>query len=305
MLTFNIEKFLHGSNYRSDNKFIEFKTDNFQCFHITLKVIFDYLACLYIIRKLQDESFILQSLSGERHADPEKFYLSFDKYINSISVEISFGRLEKNDKILVKSDKTVSYAFSLHDELKEWLTQSKAAYLDFKLQIPNEDYNEIDDKQQMEQVYEQFFVEKVRHKFYWWKYIKGFINIFCTPIYRHLKPYELLNIELQQNQPGRIVLIRRNEELQRILDHKKLYLEVLLQTLEVKRFNSTQADVSFTIRLHDKGTKEYADIQVVSRNRFSEILIAEKETSNPVNDILTYMTMSIKEVKELTASLPV
>lgn len=103
----------------NDNKYIEFKTDNLQAFHIALKVIFDNLACLYVIRKLQSENFKLQSLDEERFRNPEKFHLNFDKYIDSISVEMNFGKLHNNDRILVKSDITNRYGFAMTNDVKD------------------------------------------------------------------------------------------------------------------------------------------------------------------------------------------
>lgn len=40
----NIEKFLHDDSFKNENKYIDFKTPNFNQFHIALKLIFDYLA---------------------------------------------------------------------------------------------------------------------------------------------------------------------------------------------------------------------------------------------------------------------
>lgn len=178
---------------------------------------------------------------------------------------------------------------------------AKVSYLEFRLEIPNDDYTEIDDKKEMKRVFEEFFREKVRHKFYCWKYIRGFINIFCTPIYRFIKPYELLNVELQQNTGQEITTIRKNDEYQRLLSKKKLYLEVLLQTLEVKKYDSNSSDVSFTVRFHDRATKDYADVLLMSNNRFQDIFLADKLTSNPIADIFQFMTMSVEEIKATTA----
>mmetsp|Transcript_9717 Transcript_9717/g.8558 ORF Transcript_9717/g.8558 Transcript_9717/m.8558 type:complete len:177 (-) Transcript_9717:31-561(-) len=160
-------------------------------------------------------------------------------------------------------------------------------------------------------VYEEFFEKKVRHKFYCWKYIRGFIYIFTTPIFIYLKPYELLNVELRQTEE-KINLVRKGKDLQDILDKKKLHLEVLLQTLTVSNLGPNQSDVYFAIRLHDKVKRDYVDVHIKSRKRFNEIMIGERiislKTYNPhtgernyqtlIQEIFTLMTMSLDEVRQ-------
>lgn len=267
---------------------------------MTLKLLFDSLGCMYIIRKLQGESFKLQSLDEQRFENPEIFYLKFGEYIDSILIEYKFEKIDKNDRVLVKMDEGGKYRYSLAHNLKEVLTSMKLSYLDFKLGLPKDDYEAQDDKIEMKRVFEQFFKFKVRHKFYCWKYFRGFINIFCTPIYRNLKPYELFNIEMNQHTHNFINLIRKNDRLQQVLNERKLYLEILLQTLEVKKFDAYQSDVSFTIRYHDRNTKEYADVKVTTQNKFNEIFLAGKKSDDPIYDIFYYMTISVSQIKELT-----
>jgi hypothetical protein len=205
-----------------------------------------------------------------------------------------------NKRILVKADSLYPNEFNLGQLLKDNLIHSKSLFLEFELVIPNDDYDTIDDKREMKLVFEEYFRQKVRHKFYCWKYIRGFINIFCTPIYRFLKPYELFNIELKQLSipEGRIEMIRYNDELQQKLCNKRLYLEVLLQTLEVRRHDMTSSDVSFKIRLHDKESKDFVDVDVVSENKFKDILINGKASKNPIYEIFTMMTMTIDDIKK-------
>jgi len=146
---------------------MDFSTDNFQAFHIALKIIFDYLGCLYIIRKLQNESFRFQSIADDhRSPNAEQFYLEIGNYIDSICIDINFDRIDNGNKILVKMDNTSQYGFSIASELNECLSSMKVSYLDFKLALQRDDYSEIDDKQEMKRVYEEFFKMKVRHKFY-------------------------------------------------------------------------------------------------------------------------------------------
>jgi hypothetical protein len=236
----------------------------------------------------------------DRPINVERFELQFDRYIESLSVSMQFAVLPgANKRILVKSDSPYPNEFTIGQILRDNLIHSKSLFLEFELVIPNDDYDTIDDKREMKLVFEEYFKQKVRHKFYCWKYIRGFINIFCTPIYRFLKPYELFNIELKQlSQPdNRIEMIRNNDELQQKLYNKRLYLEVLLQTLEVKRHDVNTSDVSFKIRLHDKESKDFADVDVVSENKFKDILINGKTSSNPISEIFTMMTMTVDEIK--------
>lgn len=86
--TLIIEGFLHGKdfenkthihsgfNMENQNKYIDFRTSDFRSFHIALKVIFDYLGCLYIIRNLQNENFKYQSIEMEKASNSEEFELS-------------------------------------------------------------------------------------------------------------------------------------------------------------------------------------------------------------------------------------
>lgn len=310
VLKIKIENFLNPDSMQSDSKWIEFRTNNFSAFHVAIKVIFDYLACLYIISKLQ-ENIKVELTANDSLRNPEKFELKFAKLITSIMIEIEFGRLQNNDKIFVKAEeKKQNYSFlnggkdnsRMDVNLKNCLTVCKVSYLNFRLEIPNSDYTEAGDKDEMKKMYERFFIEKVRHKFYCWKYIRGFIYIFCTPIYMVLKPYELFNIELKQNTHKRITMVRRNETLQNLLDEKCLHIEVLLQTLEIKQFDTMEADVSFTIRYHDKETKGYEDVKLVSERKFSKILLAGKESSNPITEIFEFMTLSLPELKSRISS---
>ena len=261
-------------------------------------MIFDYLGCLYIIRKLQSESFRLQSLDDQRYSNPERFYLEIGNYIESICIDINLDYFDNGDKVLVKMSNASKNEFSVASELKETFAKTKVSHLVFRLELQKDDYSEVDDKNEMKKIYEEFFKIKVRHKFYWWKYFRGFINIFWTPIYRSLKPYELLNVELKQYTHNTVNLVRRNDSLQQVLNDRKLYIEILLQTLEVKKFDIHNSDISFIIRYNDNTTKEHADVTIVTDNKFNEIKVGGKVTNDPVYDIFKFMTMSIKQIKE-------
>lgn len=153
----------------------------------------------------------------------------------------------------------------------------------------------------LNKICEEFFKAKVSHKFYWWKYFRGFINVFCTPIFRNLKPYELFNLELKQYTHSSINWVRRNDTLQQILNDRKLYIEVLLQTLEVKKFDVNNSDVAFVIRYNDINTKEHVDVTIATENKFSDITVGGKLTNDPVYDIFKFLTMTIKQVQEAIA----
>ena len=176
-----------------------------------------------------------------------------------------------------------------------------------KLEI-NWENNRDEEREGIKRVFEEFFEKKVRHKFYWWKYIRGFIYIFTTPIYNYLKPYELLNIEMRQAEGVPSKLIKSNDELQQILDKSRLHMEVLLQTLTVKKNDLYKSDVEFIIRLHDKEAKDYVDVTITSKNKFSEIYIGNdkkvrfkylmKATLNPISDLFRLMSKSLEEVRK-------
>lgn len=175
----------------------------------------------------------------------------------------------------------------------------KESHLEFSLELPGDDMNELDNKTEIKKIFEDFFDKKVKHKFYCYNYIKGFVQIFCTPIYTHMKPYEILNIELHQRSSNPIKMIRRNEDLQKYISQRKLLIEVLFQTLEVSRYQLNQCDVTFLIRYHDPVTKEHVDIDIASENAFNSLKIAGQQSSNPIEDILRFMTKSIYELTKI------
>lgn len=125
---------------------MDFKTDNFQAFHVALKLIFDYLGCLYIIRKLQSESFRLQSLDEQRYSNPEKFSLEINSYIESISIDINFDYIGEDNRVLVKNSNSSRFGYSFASELKECFLNMKVSYLVFKLELQKDDYSDVDDK---------------------------------------------------------------------------------------------------------------------------------------------------------------
>jgi len=161
--------------------------------------------------------------------------------------------------------------------------------------------NNYEERIGAKRVFEEFFEKKVRHKFYCWKYIRGFIYIFTTPIYNFLKPYELFNVEMRQEEGIPVKLVRRNDELQQILDKSRLYMEVLLQTLTVKKNDVFKSDVEFIIRLHDKEVRDYVDVPITSRNRFNEVYVGNSKKMNPVANIFMLMTKKLEEVKAILA----
>ena len=176
----------------------------------------------------------------------------------------------------------------------------KVSYLAFRLELQKDDYSDVDDKNEAKRIWEEFFKAKVSYKFYWWKYFRGFINVFCTPIFRNLKPYELFNLELKQYTHSSINWVRRNDAIQQILNDRKLHIEVLLQTLEIKKFDVNNSDVIFIIRYNDINTKEHVDVKIETDNKFSEISVGGKLTNDPVYDIFKFLTMTIKQVQEAT-----
>lgn len=178
----------------------------------------------------------------------------------------------------------------------------KESLLEFTLELPPEEVHELNYRQEIKKVFEEFFKTKVRHKFYCYKYIRGFIQIFCTPIYTYLRPYEILNVELNQRSGSNISLIRKNDELQQLLDDRKLLIEVLFQTLEVKRYDFHLCDVSFIIRYHDIVTREFVDVNIITSNKFQSMTIAGVPTQNAILDIFRYMTLSIFEIKQILKS---
>ena len=117
-----------------------------------------------------------------------------------------------------------------------------------------------------------------------------------------MKPYEILNVELNQRNIHGIRTVRRNDELQSLLDNRKLLIEILFQTMDVKRYDYTQCDISFTIRYHDEATKEYHDLAVVSINKFKTVTVAGIPCENPVREIFYYMTKTIPEIKNITSN---
>lgn len=134
-----IDGLMHEKTYRSDNKFIEFKCQNLSMFHVAFKLIFDYLGCLYVISKLQNESFKMMSLEDNSQNSPDKFLLEFDRntinalastsqWVNtsimpkSISIDILLSKKNYTDeKILVKSENSNKYNISPENELKNCL----------------------------------------------------------------------------------------------------------------------------------------------------------------------------------------
>lgn len=281
-------------------KGIEFKTDNLQAFHLALKVIFDYLACLYIIKKLQDNVNVRLPIEITNQ-NPERFELSFEMYINSIVVQIEFGRLQNNDKILVKNEGKYDFYNSTAESLKECLVICKVSYLDLQLSIPDADYTDNSDKNSMKEVFDLFFTQKVRHKFYCWKYIRGFIYIFCTTM-KFLKPYELLNVELNQHLHGHILMVRPKDNLQKLLDARKLYLEVLFQTMEMRQFDADVFDLTFLIRFHEKESKEFEDVKINMDGKNGKIFIADRETPDLILGVFTLLGKDMEEMRRFVRS---
>ncbi|CAI2362495.1 unnamed protein product [Moneuplotes crassus] len=318
-----IEKELLGREYDSnrenylsnDSQCIDFKTNSVREFHSCFKIIFDYLGCLYIIRNLQNENFRYQTLEMERVPDCETFELSssgssrfdnpnFGRFIESIKVYIVHGDPPDNSYVMIKSDEQ-NMEISLAEEVKNHLVERRqnCSYLKFELTLPSQEYENSTLQTNLKNVFEEFFDKKVRHKFYCWKYIRGFIFIFTTPIFKFFKPYELLNIELRQSEGGHIQMIKQKEALQRLLDQKCLNLEVLLQSLVVKKNDLLSPDVELTIRLHDKKTKKHVDLILVSKNKFDQCYICNRrcQDNNPLYEIFKYMTMSIENIEKIIA----
>jgi len=78
-------------------------------------------------------------------------------------------------------------------------------------------------------------------------------------------------------------------------------MEVLLQTLTVKKNDVFKSDVEFIIRLHDKEVRDYVDVPITSRNRFKEVYVGNSKKMNPVADIFMLMTKKLEEVKVILA----
>lgn len=130
----------HGFNLENENKYIDFRTSDFRSFHIALKVIFDYLGCLYIIKNLQNENFRYQSIEMERASNYEEFELSregfsgyqnenFQSYgnisgIESVKIRIEFSRIDISKHVMVKADNDTN-GYSLAQDLSECLKKSK------------------------------------------------------------------------------------------------------------------------------------------------------------------------------------
>mmetsp|Transcript_10409 Transcript_10409/g.11668 ORF Transcript_10409/g.11668 Transcript_10409/m.11668 type:complete len:109 (-) Transcript_10409:12-338(-) len=106
---------------------------------------------------------------------------------------------------------------------------------------------------------------------------------------------------MNQKTHSNISLVRRNDSLQQLVNDRKLYIEVLLQTLEVKTFDSNKSDVKFIIRYHDRDTKEYTDVTVITENKFNEVRVGGNLTTDPVREILNYLTLSINQIKDSVA----
>lgn len=139
-----VEDLLHGKkNYRSENKYIEFECDNMDMFHVGFKLIFDYLGCLYILSKLQNDNLKISANDEHIHTSAELYCLEFDKYIKSISIGINLSNIYSGDKILVKSDKPSKYSFKPGNELKQCLSSMKESHLEFKLELQVFDPHEI------------------------------------------------------------------------------------------------------------------------------------------------------------------
>ena len=99
-------------------------------------------------------------------------------------------------------------------------------------------------------------------------------------------------------------MVKQKEELQRLLDQKRLNLEVLLQSLVVKKNDILSPDVELTIRLHDKETKKHVDLILASRNKFDSCYICNRrcqESKSPLYEIFNYMTMTIENIEKIIA----
>lgn len=140
------------------------------------KIIFEYLGCLYIIRNLQNENFRYQSIEMERAPDCEAFELSragpspfnnpnFGRYIDSIKVFIDYDYIQDHKFVMVKADEKNS-EFSLAKEVKDVLCNQKCSFLKFEITLPSEEYESPNDQPKLKQTFEEFFDQKVRHKFY-------------------------------------------------------------------------------------------------------------------------------------------
>ena len=299
-----IEEILHGKDFWNDSKYIDFRTSVNTDFHLALKIIFDYLACLYIIRKLQNN---FQPLEMEDHINYEVFELNLNneksKFLNKLIIRIVFERMNQSKHVMIKGEPNTNEHSNIN-QLQDFLgADNKWSFLTFRLIPINEGGHEMNDKnsirmKEVMRVYEEFFEKKVRHKFYCWKYVRGFIYIFTTPIFYSLKPYELLNIELRQAEGDDIVLIRKNDpKLQNLLDKRQLHSEILLQTLIDKKNDPNRPDVEFKIRLHDNKERDYYDVHIKTKNKFNEILIGDRESKFLIEDIFELMTMNLSDVK--------
>lgn len=245
------------------------------------------------------EAFELSSSGPSRFDNP-----NFGRFIESIKVYIEHGYPPDNSYVMIKSDEQ-NMEMSIAEDVKNYLIDHREnwSYLKFELTLPSQEYENPTLQANLKNVFEEFFDKKVRHKFYWWKYIRGFIFIFTTPIFKFFKPYELLNIELRQSGGGHIEMIKQKEALQKLLDQKRLNLEVLLQSLVVKKNDLLNPDVELTIRLHDKEAKKHVDLILVSKNKFDQWYICNRrcQDNNPLYEIFKYMTMSIENIEKVIA----
>lgn len=99
-------------------------------------------------------------------------------------------------------------------------------------------------------------------------------------------------------------MVKEKEQLQNELDKKRLNLEVLLQTLTVKKNDYDYPDVELTIRLHDKVSKEHVDLFISSKNKFKDIYICNRrcQENGLIFEIFKYMTMTIGEINSIISS---
>ena len=164
---------------KAGSNFIQLRTSSSMALHDSLKKIFDYLGCFYILSRLRENGTVLKLLPQDQTDNYQNNYTirSHDEMTIKICLMVELVKPKTDHCVFVRKVIRMDEQFDQAVQLGDRLKKTSCHNLRLKLECQERSFTKIFS------IYQAFFQFKVATKFYCWPYVKNFMIMFNAHIF--------------------------------------------------------------------------------------------------------------------------